>query len=152
MKTMISHFGMLTTKCRPLMISVFFCGLILGFINPVKAKVTLLEVVWTNGVNKKSNPLEHYKSTAPQGPLYLWMKVKGNDKIKHKWYRYFGTRPYLEKTRTPERTKKGSVWAVWSGKQDTQAGWWRVDVVYANGRPVKCGRQSCRYKIRVVEK
>jgi hypothetical protein len=148
MTTMIADFF---TRCRPLVISVLFCTFILALNTPVKAEVAILEVVWTNGVNKKSNPQTRYKHTAPQGPLYLWMKIKGNEKIKHKWYRYFGTRPYLEKIRTPERTQKGSRWAVWSGKPETQAGWWRVDVVYANGKPVKCGRRSCRYKIRVVE-
>jgi hypothetical protein len=118
------------------------------------------------------------------------MKVRGEERaleklmqdhklpIRHKWFRYIGTRPYFDSTKEPtdaiestdtidllsmdrhevlselntELNNQGFFeWRVWSGKQekDVRIGWWRVDVVYADNKPVLCGKDPCSYNILV---
>lgn len=114
----------------------------------VQAEVKILQSVWTDGINDKNQPQTHFKNTATTRSLYLWMNIKGRDQVKHKWYRYLGSRAYLDDVKTVEGTNQ----FVWSSKQNVQPGWWRVNVVYAkNDQPVICGNNPCVYKIRVVK-
>jgi len=124
------------------------------FISPVKAEITILDVAWTNGINSQNQPLKRYRNRgkAPKGPLYLWMKIKGNNKIRHKWFRYLGTHPHLDRSQTAKCVKQDTIWYVWTGKQDMQSGWWRVKVIYVNNNPVKCNGMPCSYSIRVKNK
>jgi hypothetical protein len=91
--------------------------------------------------------------------------------IRHKWFSYIGTRPYFDSTKEPTDTIDLSVgkrevlselnaeldnrgffeWRVWSGKKNVRAGWWRVDVVYADNQPVMCGKEPCVYNILVKD-
>ncbi|MDM8562991.1 hypothetical protein QUF54_06525 [Candidatus Marithioploca araucensis] len=147
MKTSIHH---LSIWRKLAMASIVVCSIF--FIDYANADITILDVAWTNGINGKNQPIKRYsnKGKAPQGPLYLWMKVKGDVQVQHRWFRYLGTRPYLDKTQTPKRVKQGANWYIWTGKQNIQPGWWRVNVINANSkRPVKCGRKHCVYSIHV---
>lgn len=85
---------------------------------------------------------------------------------RHKWYRYIGTRPFFEEAQKPiniislptiearpqdetPSEEPFSEWFMCSGKQQTRAGWWQVEIVYTNNEPVLCGKQPCIYKILV---
>ena len=128
---------------------VFLCMSLLALPITVQAEVTILQAVWTNGINDKNQPRTDFKHIATSSSLYLWMNIKGKDSIVHKWYRYLGSRAYLDNVKTAE----GINQVVWSSKQKIQPGWWRVNVVYAkNNRPVMCNNnRPCVYKIRVVK-
>ncbi|RJX30080.1 MAG: hypothetical protein C4531_09480 [Desulfurivibrio sp.] len=43
-----------------------------------EARLTVEEAVWTSGINEQNHGAA-YSQTAPVGPLYLWMKVKGSN-------------------------------------------------------------------------
>ena len=123
------------------------CIIAIGLPAKAQATVKILQTVWTNGINDKNQPRAHYQRVASTNSLYLWMQIKGTDLIKYKWYRYIGSRAYLDHVKTPQRVKQ----YVWSGKEKIQPGWWRVNVIYARSkRPVRCGRSPCVFKIRVV--
>jgi hypothetical protein len=128
---------------------VLFSMSLLALPITVQAEVKILQTVWTDGINDKNLPRTNFQRTATSRSLYLWMNIKGRDRIVHKWYRYLGSRAYLDSEKTVEGTNR----FVWSSKQNVQPGWWRVNVVYAkNNRPVICNNnRPCVYKIRVVK-
>lgn len=165
-----------------------FCGIgLTASAKDSEEALQISEFAWTSGIDPKTkNPIEIYTEIAPKNrPLYLWMKIKGGKTalaelrrggklpIRHKWFRYIGTRPYFDSTKEPTDTidllvGKHEVlselnaeldnqgffeWRVWSGKQeaDVRMGWWRVDVVYADNEPVLCGKDPCVYNILIKE-
>jgi len=99
------------------------------------------------------------------------LRQNGKLPIRHKWFSYIGTRPYFDSTKEPTDTIDLSVgkhevlselnaeldnrgffeWRVWSSKKNVRAGWWRVDVVYADNQPVMCGKEPCVYNILVKD-
>jgi hypothetical protein len=64
-----------------------------------EARLTVAEAVWTSGIDERDHGAV-YDRTAPVGPLYLWMKVKGSNwalqslqeagklPIYHQWFRH----------------------------------------------------------------
>ena len=148
MKTLQSQFNWFKFAVGKLAWVLFLSGIIFfGLPAKAQATITILQNVWTNGINDKNQPQTEFNRIASTNSLYLWMRIKGNDLIKYKWYRYLGSRAYLDHVKTPQRVKH----YVWSGKDKIQPGWWRVNVIYAKSkRPVMCGRSPCVFKIRVV--
>lgn len=76
------------------------------------------EGFWTNDINPENTDRQIYLETAPVGPLYLCIRIKGekdmldilrgnNDAApplqptRHKWFRYIGTRPFFEEAQKP---------------------------------------------------
>ena len=51
---------------------ILFCGL------PAQAQatMTILQAVWTDGINNKNQPRSEYNRVASTNSLYLWMIVK----------------------------------------------------------------------------
>lgn len=69
------------------------------FVLAEEARLTVEEAVWTSGIDARDHGAA-YGQTAPVGPLYLWMKVKGSNwalqrlqeagklPIYHQWFRH----------------------------------------------------------------
>lgn len=90
---------------QPCLILLFtFCLTMLAmqhcrFVLAEEARLTVEEAVWTSGINEQNHGAA-YSQTAPVGPLYLWMKVKGSNwalqrlqeagklPIYHQWFRH----------------------------------------------------------------
>lgn len=104
----------------------------------------------------------------------LRQSSEGSLPIRHEWYKYqsdeisaetpdalnlsvdlsVGSRETLTKLSYQIATDGTFSWRVWSGKEQLSSGWWRIDLVYANGEPVLCPipenkQKPCRLSFEV---
>lgn len=146
----------------------------------IHANELIYENFWTNDINPANASRQIYAETAPAGgPLYLCISIKGKkdtldilresgalSSIRHKWFRYIGTRPFFEEVQKPVSVINSSTtnpppnksrneefpieqleWFMCSSQRQIRSGWWQVDVVYTNNEPVMCNDKPCNYKL-----
>lgn len=166
---------------RGLHISVFACGISPAFSHS-EPTVTVAQYAWTDSVNAATRQYNRVLDEPTSARVVtLWMELHGSpallDKLKasasgsvnvrHVWYQYDALGMTLENTvgltvGRKEDLQKLSYdvaangyfsWRLWSNKRLSSSGFWRVELVFANGQPVLCEinlqTQPCSFEIEV---